>query len=100
MRIVARSTLAAFWEKHPETKASLLHWHSVVRKNVWRSMSEVQASFPKAGVLNDERVRFEVSGGNNRLITSFTFRLAVVYIKFIGAHAEYENIDPFTVTEF
>lgn len=64
-------------------------------------MSEVQAAFPKgAKVLNAERVRFEVSGGNFRMIASFRFRVSVVYIKFLGTHAEYDAIDPFAVSQF
>ena len=52
---------------------------------------------PKAKVLNRDRARFEVAGGNYRLIASFDFRRQIVFVKFIGTHAEYDAIDPLTV---
>jgi len=49
-------------------------------------------------VLNRDRARFEVVGGNYRLIASF--RRQIVFVKFIGTHAEYDAIDPLTVARF
>ena len=42
----------------------------------------------------------EVAGGNYRLIASFDFRRQIVFVKFIGTHAEYDAIDPLTVARF
>ena len=100
MRIVARSTLVAFWEKHPETKASLTHWQNVAKAANWQGATDVQAAFSKAKALNGERVRFEVAGGDYRLIVAFDFRRAIAFVKFIGTHAEYDRIDALTVTLF
>jgi mRNA interferase HigB len=100
MRLIARSTLAAFVEKHPETKASLTHWQNVVRAADWRNATEVQSAFSKAKALNGARVRFEVAGGDYRLIVAFDFRRKIAFIKFIGSHAEYDRCDALTVTLF
>jgi mRNA interferase HigB len=100
MRIIARSTLVAFWEKHPETKASLMHWQNVTKSAEWQNANAVQADFSKAKALNGERVRFEVAGGDYRLIVAFDFRRAIAFVKFIGTHAEYDRIDALTVTLF
>ena len=100
MRIIARNTLVSFWEKHPETRASLMHWQNVAKAADWQNVSEVQAGFSKAKALNGERVRFEVAGGDYRLIVAFDFRRAIAFVKFIGTHAEYDRIDALTVTLF
>ncbi len=100
MRIIARNTLVAFWEKHPETKAPLSHWQNVAKAADWNGVNDVQAPFSKAKALNDERVRFEVSGGDYRLIVAFDFRRAIAFVKFIGTHADYDRIDALTVTLF
>ena len=34
------------------------------------------------------------------MVVSVWFRGEQVYIKFIGTHAEYDTIDPFTVNQF
>jgi Uncharacterized protein conserved in bacteria len=100
VRLIARSTLLAFAETHPETRASLAHWQNVVKAAEWKSVSEVQAAFSKAKALNGERVRFEVAGGDYRLIVAFDFRRGIAFVKFIGTHADYDRIDALTVNLF
>ena len=100
MRIIAQSTLAKFSEAHPEASASIGHWRRIVKSARWVNSSEVQASFTKAKVLNGERVRFEVSGGNYRLIAAFKFESNLCFVKFIGTHAEYDRIDALKISLF
>lgn len=98
MRIVARSTLAAFWGRHPETRVPLGHWLNIAKAAQWSSMADVQRSFPKAKALNAERARFEIHGGNYRLIVAFDFRRRAIFVKFLGTHAEYDRINALTVS--
>jgi mRNA interferase HigB len=100
MRIIARNVLIAFWGKHPETKAPLERWYKLLRAANWTSTDEVQKAAPKAKVLNRERVRFEIAGGNYRLVAAFDFHRQVVFVKFIGTHAEYDRADALTVSQF
>jgi mRNA interferase HigB len=100
MRIIAWSVLASYAQTHPETKASLHRWRSLVRAAVWGSMEDVRLAAPGAKILNGERVRFEVTGGNFRMIVAFDFRRCIAFIKFIGSHAEYDRIDALTVSQF
>jgi mRNA interferase HigB len=100
MRVIARSVLVDFWSRHAEANVSLERWHKLVRAAQWVSMDEVQKAAPKAKVLNRERVRFEVAGGNHRLVAAFDFRRQIAFVKFIGTHAEYDRIDAVTVSQF
>jgi mRNA interferase HigB len=97
MRIIARSTIALFADKHPETRASLAHWVEVAKAAQWRSVNDVIVNFSKAKALNGERVRFEVAGGDYRLIVAFSFSLQIAFVKFVGTHAEYDRVDALTV---
>ena len=63
-------------------------------------VAEVQKAFPKAKAIDGERVRFEVHGGDYRMIAAFDFPRRMVFVKFIGTHAEYDRIDPRTVSQF
>jgi mRNA interferase HigB len=63
-------------------------------------MDDIRRAALKAKVLNRDRVRFEIAGGNYRLIASFDFRRQIVFIKFIGTHAEYETVDALSVARF
>ena len=100
MRLIARSTLVRFWEEHPEARVALERWLRVITAAEWSSMDDVQAAVPRAKVINRERARFEVAGGNYRLVVSFDFRRQIAFVKFIGTHAEYDKIDALTVSQF
>lgn len=100
MRIVSRSTIAAFWETHPETLAPLSHWLRVTKSAAWTDPQAVLADFSKAKALNGERVRFDIGGGAFRLIAAFDFPRQAVFIKFIGTHADYDRVDALTVSRF
>ena len=92
--------MAAFISVHPQTRASLMHWQRLVREADWKNVAEVQAAFSKAKALNGERVRFEVAGGNYRLIASFDFTRQIAFVKFVGSHAEYDRVDALSVNLF
>lgn len=100
MRIIARNALVGFWQAHPETRVSLERWYNLVRAAHWTSTDEIQRAAPRARVLNRERVRFEIAGGNYRLVAAFDFRRQIVFVKFIGTHAEYDRIDVLTASQF
>jgi mRNA interferase HigB len=100
MRIIAQNTLVEFWEKHPEARTSLIHWHQVTKAARWQQTQDVLASFSKAKVLNAERMRFEIGGGDFRLIVAFDFRRQIAFVKSLGTHAEYDRIDARKVSLF
>jgi mRNA interferase HigB len=51
-------------------------------------------------VLNAERVRFTVHGGDYRMVAAVNFRKQTIYIKFLGTHAEYDRVDVLAVAQF
>jgi len=46
-------------------------WYRLVKAANWNSMDDIRRAAPKSKALNRERTRFEVAGGNYRLITAF-----------------------------
>jgi mRNA interferase HigB len=63
-------------------------------------MDDIRQAAPNATILNGDRVKFEVAGGNYRLIVAIDFGRQIVFVKFIGTHAEYDKIDALTVSKF
>ncbi len=72
----------------------------MVKAAKWQSMNDVQAASSTARPLNGVRVRFEIGGGNYRLIAHVNFHYQIVFVKFIGTHAEYDKINALTVSMF
>ncbi len=77
-----------------------MHWQAVAKAASWQNVTEVQSAFSKAKALNGERVRFEVAGGDYRLIVAFDFRRSIAFVKFISTYADYDRIDALTVNLF
>lgn len=100
MRIIARSKLIEFWEKHPETEQPLKAWFARVKASDWKSLQEVLSDFATAKAVTKDRIRFKIHGNNYRLIVSFKFSAGIAFIKFIGTHKEYDRVDAATVSQF
>lgn len=63
----------------------------------WEQPSDIKAQYRSASVLKNRRVVFNIKGNNYRLIVSIAYKLGIVYVKFIGTHAEYDQVDAETV---
>ena len=100
MRVIARKNLAAFWLDHPETEAPLRAWLAAANGAEWESMTDILATYSKASPIDAERCVCNIHGNSYRLIVAIRFTKQIVFIKFIGTHSEYDNMDAATVSEF
>ena len=55
--------------------------------------AEVKADFGNASILRDGRAVFNIAGNKYRLVVWINYAYRVVYIRFIGTHAQYDRID-------
>jgi mRNA interferase HigB len=100
MRIIALSTLKAFWEENPEyqdTKEPTLAWHRHALHADWSSPTEVKQDFRNASILKDGRVVFNIAGNKYRLVVWINYAYRVVYIRLIGTREQYDIIDVQTI---
>ena len=103
MRIVARRTLKMFVEtraRHRDAqalKAALDAWFAEVRKASWRNMAAVKRHYSTASVVSADRVVFNIKGNSYRLVVAIDFEKSIVFVKWIGTHADYDRIDVRTV---
>ena len=93
MRIIARRTLREFWERHERTKQPLRAWYSEASKAEWKSPWKIKQKYRHASFIADNRVVFNNAGNRYWLITHINFNDQIVYVKFVGTHAEYDQID-------
>jgi len=97
MRIIARRTLRNFWEVHPDAEEPLRAWYTYVRQADWHTPNDVRSVFRTASFVGNDRVVFNIKGNRYRLVVVVVYRHHAVYIRFIGTHREYDNIDVATV---
>ena len=100
MRIISRRTLLAFHEGRPEradAQTALEAWYREAKKASWKTPADVKAKYGTASILKDGRVVFNVCGNKYRLIVWMNYEFGVAYIRFVGTHAEYDDIDAETI---
>jgi mRNA interferase HigB len=100
MRIIALSTLKSFWEGNPEymvAKEVTLAWYRHALAADWSSPAAVKQDFRNASILKDGRVVFNIAGNKYRLVVWINYTYRVIYIRFIGTHAQYDKIDVQTI---
>ncbi|RLD68089.1 MAG: type II toxin-antitoxin system HigB family toxin [Bacteroidetes bacterium] len=93
MRVFVKKTLRNYWLSHAETKSQLDSWYKVAVKSEWKNPHDIKAMYPKASIIANNRVVFDIVGGNYRLIVKFNYEFGWAFIRFIGTHSEYNNID-------
>ncbi len=63
----------------------------------WRNSAEVKERYATASIVTAERVLFNIKGNDYRLVTAIDYRRQIVFIKWIGSHRDYDEIDARTV---
>ena len=93
MRIIAKKALREFWVLHPDAEEPLLAWYREVEKEDWDTPAQVKAKYRTASTIGDNRVVFNIKGNDYRLVVKINYAYRVVYVRFVGTHAEYDGID-------
>jgi len=102
MRIIAKSTLKKFWAhlKYGDAQGPLESWYQETLKAKWTSPQEVKAQYRNASICGNNRVVFNIGGNKYRLVVEIQYRVGIVWVKFIGTHAQYDKIDVEKVNEY
>ena len=53
--------------------------------------------YGSASILKNSTVVFNVGGNNFRLVVRINYTYGVAYVRFVGTHAEYDEIDAETI---
>jgi mRNA interferase HigB len=83
---------------HQALKGALDAWFAEARRAQWPSMAAVKRLYATASVVSADRVVFNIKGNDYRLVVAIDFEKAIVWIKWIGTHAQYDKIDVKAVT--
>lgn len=93
MRIIAKRTLREFWILYPDAEQSLMAWYRAVKRANWATPAEIKAQYRNASLVGNERVVFNISGNKYRLIVAINYAFQAIYIRFVGTHNQYDQID-------
>jgi mRNA interferase HigB len=93
MRIIAKKRLRDFWEEYSDAEEPLLAWYREVQQQDWDTPAKVKQKYGNASIVADNRVVFNIKGNDYRLVVKINYAYRVVYIRFVGTHAQYDEID-------
>ena len=100
MRVIAVSTLKAFWKsssQHRDAEGPTLAWYRDVLRADWTKPTDIKLQFGSVSILQDGRAVFNIAGNKYRIVVWINYPYRVVYIRFIGTHERYDKIDAQTI---
>ncbi|WP_460137747.1 type II toxin-antitoxin system HigB family toxin [Pseudomonas sp. S1_E04] len=100
MRIIALSTLRIFWDSHPayiDSKTPLIELYRHLEKTNYPTPQALKAELRTASILKGGRVVFNVGGNKYRVIMAIDYQRQLGFIRFVGTHAQYDQINAETV---
>ena len=90
MHIITRKRLIEFARIHPDARASLNAWFTIVRKTDYTSFASLRVTFPFADQV-DRFTVFNIGGNKFRLIAAVHYNRKKMYIRHVLTHAEYDR---------
>lgn len=97
MRIIALKTLRDFWTRHPQAEIPLRGWYTEVSHAEWKTPADIKAVYRNASFLPNNRVVFNIKGNDFRLVVAVRYTQGLMFVRFVGSHAEYDRIDAATI---
>ena len=64
---------------------------------MWTNPTKIKIEYPSASFLANNRVIFNIKGNHYRLIVKINYDYQMIWIRFIGTHAEYDKINANTI---
>jgi len=97
MVIIKKGTLSDFASRYPGSAKSLNNWYKEVSAADWSKMSDVRKHFNTVDYVGNDRYVFNIKGNIDRLVTMIFFDKRTVFIRFIGTHKQYDQINCSTI---
>lgn len=92
MRIITKTTIKEYIDRNPNSRIALLDWVKKTEKAEWHNFSDIKKTFNSVDYVGNQHYVFNIKGNDFRLVVVIQFTPQHVYIRFIGTHAEYDNI--------
>lgn len=99
MRVITKGALRRYWETpgREDAEQPLKAWFAEANAAAWKSPADIKSRYRSASFVADNRVVFNIGGNKHRLVVHVNYKIGMALIKFIGSHAEYDEIDAATV---
>ena len=93
MRVIAKKTIKNLWINYSDCEQQLKTWYQEATDSSWKSPADIKRLYPSASILADNRVVFNIKGNTYRIVVRINYDYSIIWIRFIGTHAQYDKID-------
>jgi len=64
-----------------------------MKKEKFNNLNELRKKFSGVDYIGNDRYVFNIAGNKYRLVAMINFKANRTYIRYIGTHADYDNVD-------
>jgi mRNA interferase HigB len=78
-------------KSHADARSQLESWEAEVEMAQWKKPLDIKKRYPKASVIGNQQVVFNICGNNYRLWVTVAHQNGIVMVREIGTHKEYNG---------
>ena len=90
MHVIAKPSLIAFWQKHPDAEKPLQTWYQTMEREDFSDFNDLRKTYASVDYFDGLTV-FNIGGNKFRLIAAIHYNRRKVYIRNILTHTEYDR---------
>lgn len=91
MKLLGKKILHEFRERHADARGQIDSLKAEIEEAQWDTPQYVKARYPKASILRNQHVIFDICNNKYRLLVQVNYKYQIVLAKKIGTHKEYDN---------
>lgn len=93
MRIITPTRIRDFYYTHADSKTALEVWMAMIKEISIQSLNDLKQIANSVDIIGNNRVIFDIKGNKYRIVTVVLVHRQIVYIRWIGTHAQYDKIN-------
>tara|TARA_R110002124_G_scaffold284136_1_gene460961 strand:+ start:302 stop:595 length:294 start_codon:yes stop_codon:yes gene_type:complete len=97
MRIITTTKLKDFYRAHADSTTALEVWIAKIKEIEIKNLNDLKKLANSVDIIGNNRVIFDIKGNKYGIITVVLVHRQIIYIRWIGTHAEYDKVDAHTV---
>jgi len=91
MQVINIKKLHDYCFDHADAREAVSSWLEEAKRAVWRTPQDIKDRYQHASILEGNRVIFNIKGNDHRLEVRVKYKNGIVFIEWIGTHAEYDK---------
>lgn len=91
MQLLGKKLLYDFKMAHADAQSQIDSWEAEVEEAQWSTPHDVKRRYPKASIIGNHQVIFNICGDRYRLWAQLAYKTETVLVRKIGTHKEYDK---------